>query len=165
MHTFSSILLLPTLLISLVVSSPIRQTSNVITNLLVRAGGPAIVPIPSSCNITSPLPISPSQISPPQSYKPRVNVSSSEIYSYYLSPDSTANFTECLEQCYGFGDPGECKSAYMAQDVPAPPLFGAPGGSLSTACLMYNITLTKHDFVAVTNLTTYLKPKAGDIYC
>ncbi|OCK86033.1 hypothetical protein K432DRAFT_377134 [Lepidopterella palustris CBS 459.81] len=152
-------ILLASLLITLTSAVPTRL------NLNRRAGGPAAVPIPANCTVKNPLPTStsPSTVA----YAPAPSTTSAYVYSAYYYPFSTnqtALFTQCLEQCYGYGNKGECVAAYLASNVPAPPLFGSPGGQLETACLMYNRTLTPADFV-VASPGTYTDARCGNIVC
>lgn len=56
---------------------------------------------------------------------------------------------QCLQQCYGYGDHVECKTAFWAENVLVPPgYYGTQGGYLATACLMFDRLLGQGDFVA-----------------
>lgn len=150
-------LFLPSIFLTLTTAIPTPSTHH-----LTRAGGPIAKPIPANCTIKSPLPATTS--TPTAAYAPAPNTTSSSVYNAYYPPASTnqtALFTQCLEQCYGFGTPGTCVAAYLASNVPAPPLFG---GRLETACLMYNRTLTPADFV-LAPAGTYTDAMSGDILC
>jgi hypothetical protein len=119
-------------------------TSN---NVQARAGGPIAKPIPSSCTVTYPIPT----LDPSQGYIPAPSTNDALFYgAYYPSPstDKTALAEQCLQQCYGYGDSTECKTAYWAENVEVPKgYYGSPGGTYNTACLFYNRTLTKADLV------------------
>ena len=151
---------LPSILLTVTTAIPTPST-----HYPARAGGPIAKPIPANCTIKSPLPATTSTAT--AAYAPAPNTTSISVYSAYYQPASTnqtALFTQCLEQCYGFGTPGTCMAAYLASNVPAPPLFGSPGGQLETACLMYNRTLTPADFV-LAPAGTYTDAMSGDILC
>ena len=116
------------------------------SNNIPRAGGPAITPIPSNCTVTDPMPNGCST-----SYLPASAAHDDILYSSYY-PSFSSNKTEmarqCLQQCYGYGYHVECKTAYWAENVVVPKgYYGTEGGQLSTACLMFNRTLTSEDFV------------------
>lgn len=56
---------------------------------------------------------------------------------------------QCLQQCYGYGNHVECKTAYWAENVVVPKgYYGSEGGYLATACLMFDRVLGVQDFVA-----------------
>jgi len=134
------------------------------SNVSPRAGGPAQVPIPSNCKVINPLP-SPTA---DETYLPGPSANDAVLYyAYYPSPttNKTALSTQCLEQCYGYGNTGECKTAYWAENVPVPAgYYGSPGGQLETACLFFNRALVAGDFViAPTGEAT--TPFAGNIIC
>jgi hypothetical protein len=116
-------------------------------NILPRAGGPAIVPIPDSCTVTDPLPTSQSV-----SYMPAPSTADALLYNAYyssFSTNKTAMAQQCLEQCYGYGEHIECKTAFWAENMVVPEgYYGSPGGQLSTGCLFFTRTLTSDDFVA-----------------
>lgn len=125
-----------------------------------RAGGPAIVPIPSTCTVTSPLPRGPDT-----SYLP---TSTAILYNAYY-PSFTTNRTamaeQCLQQCYGYGYHTECKTAYWADNVVVPEgYYGTPGGQLSTACLFFSEALSEIDFV-VAPAGQGTDALAGNIVC
>lgn len=151
---------LPSILLTFTTAIPTPSTHH-----LARAGGPVVKPIPANCTIKSALPATTSTST--AAYAPAPNTTSSSVYSTYYPPalaNQTALFAQCLEQCYGFGTPGTCVAAYLASNVPAPALFGSPGGQLETACLMYNRTLTPADFV-LAPADTYTDAMSGDILC
>jgi hypothetical protein len=115
-------------------------------NILARAGGPAIVPIPPTCSVTDPLPASSSA-----SYVPAPSTSNALLYSAYypsFSTNKTAMAQQCLEQCYGYGYHVECKTAFWAENIVVPAgYYGTAGGQLSTGCLFFNRPLMNGDFV------------------
>ncbi|TKA67930.1 hypothetical protein B0A49_06679 [Cryomyces minteri] len=57
-------------------------------------------------------------------YAPSPNAAASLLYAFYLAQPTLLNtsalFTQCLEQCYGYGLPGSCRSAVLAENVPVP---------------------------------------------
>jgi hypothetical protein len=116
-------------------------------DILPRAGGPAIVPIPSTCSVTDALPSSPAV-----SYMPGPSTDNALLYSSYypsFTTDTAAMAEQCLDQCYGYGSHVECKSAFWAENVVVPAgYYGSPGGQLSTGCLFFSQALTESDFVA-----------------
>ncbi|KAF2762952.1 hypothetical protein EJ05DRAFT_471917 [Pseudovirgaria hyperparasitica] len=105
-----------------------------------RAGGPAIIPLPADCPVTSPT----SELSESSTggYKPSDAAMGANVY-YYYNPN--VNFTQCQEQCYGLSG---CTSVFKAANAPTPAggYYGA-GGVLEEACLMFSRYLTTDDFV------------------
>lgn len=149
-------------------ASPIQQLHE-------RVGGPTTKAILSNCTITDPVAaltlVSPSSTA---RYRPAYSTSSSQIYAYYLQPDSaqvtrsnsSALFTKCLQACYGYGNTSACVSAYMTYNVPDPPDFGAAGSSPAVACVMYSRILRTGEFEAVPETPAgYGNATAGDISC
>lgn len=138
MHTSALLLTAAAALSSLVSALPSP-------NILPRAGGPAILPIPSNCTITYPLPTSPEAAA----YQPAPATTNDTLYSAYypaFSTNKTAMAQQCLQQCYGYGYHVECKTAYWAQNILVPAgSYGA--GQLSTACLLFSRALSGSDFV------------------
>ncbi|KAF1939984.1 hypothetical protein EJ02DRAFT_456440 [Clathrospora elynae] len=112
-----------------------------------RAGGPAIIAIPSTCTVTNPL-----VTASDASYQPAPATSDDLLYSAYytsFSTNKTEMANQCLEQCYGYGYHVECKTAYWAENVAVPAgYYGSTGGQLETACLMFSRVFTAEDFVA-----------------
>ncbi|KAI4943879.1 hypothetical protein J4E91_009025 [Alternaria rosae] len=137
---FTSTTILATAFCSLASALP---TSNTVP----RAGGPAIVPIPSTCTVTDPLPTGSNA-----SYIPSPAAHDDILYSSYYpsySSNTTAMAQQCLQQCYGYGYHVECKTSYWAENVVVPAgYYGTAGGQLETACLMFSRALTSDDFVA-----------------
>ena len=89
------------------------------------------------------------------------------VYSAYfesaLSPSAQA--TQCMQQCYGLGLPGACKSAMLAYQVPTPAgLFGTAGGVLGTACLMFGHYMDRSTFIVAPE-GQYFNATAENIHC
>lgn len=144
----------------------VLSTSSPVPSLQTRAGGPLAKPIPAECSVTNPLADRRSDC-----WQPKVSTRPNQIYAYYL-PMSTFEYrnrtdiwTQCLEQCYGYGYTGDCKAAFMAENVPSAPVYTAPGGDPSIACLMYNRPLTRGDFGRPTARGQYVNAEVGDISC
>jgi len=165
MHLF---LKLSTLLFALTNASPI---------VLPRAGagGPIAKPIPSTCTITNPLTHNVNTTSCHNStantnggYKPtQAFTSNHTLYEAYFDlPDPTEElWTQCSQQCYGYGEEGDCKSAVFAQEVPVPEgYYGAEGGELVSACLLFDEHLTAKDFEEAVE-EEWIDERAGNIRC
>ncbi|USP74665.1 uncharacterized protein yc1106_01939 [Curvularia clavata] len=131
--------LLPAAFLCSLASALALPTSN-----LPRAGGPAIVPIPSTCTVTQPVAATPS-------FLPAPATTAATLYSAYypsFSSNKTQMAQQCLQQCYGYGTHTECKTAYWAENVVIPKgYYGTEGGGLATACLMFDRELGQEDFV------------------
>jgi len=116
----------------------------------ILAGGPAIVPIPSNCTVTNLAPTTGQMRN--ESYIPTLDASNDILYSaYYPSPTTNATqmSLQCLQQCHGYGDGSQCKTAFWADKMPVPKgYYGSPGGQLENACLFFARTLTDEDFTA-----------------
>jgi hypothetical protein len=112
------------------------------------AGGPALKPLPPICHLTNPLP--PSHSNYTTKFKPSTPFSKvHNLYaSYFDLPTSTDElWTMCTQQCYGYGDEGECKSVLLARDVPVPEGYhGEEGGELRVACLIFDKEIGEGDF-------------------
>ncbi len=125
-----------------VVLAAISTIASAWPTVQIRAGGPAIDPIPDNCTVTHPAPSTPN-------FRPTASTLDDLLYQAYYEPavKSTAAQT-CLEQCYGYGDHTECAGAYYAENVPVPKgYYGSDGNQMSPAgCLMFNRTLTADDF-------------------
>lgn len=106
-----------------------------------RAGGPSIVPVPSNCPTTDPTNVLwPST----NGLKPSDDLLSTAVYSYY----GNVNATVCAGQCFGWGEPGSCKSVLMAEKAPTPAgYYGSPGGVLVDTCMMFGREVVKEDLV------------------
>ena len=115
------------------------------SNNVARAGGPIAKPIPSTCTVTSLVPAD------GQGYIPAASTSNALLYSAYYpsySTNTTAMAQQCLEQCYGYGDSTECKTAFWAESVEVPSsYYNSPPGTYETACLFYTEALSTADFV------------------
>jgi hypothetical protein len=142
MRTSITTSLLLTIALSAMTSALPASTSNI----LARAGAPAIDTIPSTCTITYPLPSA-----PPTTYQPGPAAHADLLYNQYYSlpgEDNSKLAQRCLEQCYGYGTHVECKSAFWANNIVIPAnYYGSAGGGLSTGCLMFKRALTSEDFV------------------
>jgi hypothetical protein len=114
------------------------------SNHVVRAGGPAITPIPENCVISDP------KYTTTEPFLPTSASTDALLYSAYYpsNSDNTTQMSEqCLQQCYGYGSHVECKAAYWAENVKTPAgYYGTPGGELMTACLLYTRTMLFADF-------------------
>jgi hypothetical protein len=145
-------------LLTTIHASPIHNSNSP------RAGGPSILPIPSTCTLTSPKPDS-------TSYQPTAALNSTALlYTIFLppsTPPSTFNSTICFEQCYGYGTPGEsCKAAFYAENALTPPgWFGTAGGDKEIGCLMFNRPVTAEDFEQVQVQGTYEAVQTVNIDC
>ncbi|CAK4030912.1 Hypothetical predicted protein [Lecanosticta acicola] len=121
-----------------------------------RAGGPAIVPIPSDCPTTNPLPAS-------TGYMPTPDTVYQEFYTSSRPASEVAQ--ECFDQCYGFGAPGTCKAAVLAYNVPTPEgYYGTAGGVLEISCMMFEDYLDETSF-AEAPAGQYTNETAANIYC
>jgi hypothetical protein len=131
------------------------------------AGGPTPKPIPFTCTLANPLPHSNCSTTTISNYKPTSNFTSTHtLYaSYFDLPTPTSELWEqCSQQCYGYGEEGECKSAVLAHDVPTPEgYYGGPGGELMIGCLMFDEYLTPNDFEKVEG--QWNNVKAGNLKC
>jgi len=134
---------LVSLLIGLAAASPVA--------LQARAGGPIPKPIPARCSIHNPL----NKLNPHKTYQLPANfVNTHQVYSYYLPmneagghPEST-ELKQCEEQCYGFGNKGDCKSVYLAYNVPLPVDFPwGEAGSPSFGCQFFDIPIGANEFI------------------
>jgi hypothetical protein len=150
-----------------------------------RAGAPIPVSI-TDCTTSNPLLCTSAAYCPPVSYEPfRPTTSTLQppppdstgalLYAYYLQPsdglvtsgnDSTL-FQRCLETCAGYGSPNSCQAVYQARNYPAPPMFGAPGGELTVACLLFGRAITVEDFEVVPEQerTNWTMPQTANLEC
>jgi hypothetical protein len=141
--------------------------------LIIRAGAPIASPVPANCSIGNPLLCTSAEECPPVSYEqvePTTDaLTTKALYGYYLPPDSTANRTVeyCEETCYGYGNTGDCQSVYHADNYPAPPMYGAPGGYLTTACLLFagQLNSTSFDVVPEAQQVNYTNSVVRTISC
>ncbi|TKA70692.1 hypothetical protein B0A55_06996 [Friedmanniomyces simplex] len=133
-----------------------------------RAGAPAFVPIPANCTVINPLPHA-AGVASVNGYMPASNFTTSHLLyaAYFDAPyNQTMQSELCLEQCYGYGYPANCKSALLAYWVPIPKgYYGSSGNEMShTACLLYDAYLDPNLFVAAPS-GQYVNETAGSIYC
>lgn len=154
------IMLLLSLMAFLSTASPIVKRAG--------AGGPVAKPIPSTCTVTNPLPHSNCSIATVSGYKPTSNFTLEHaLYESYFDLPTPAKdlWEQCSQQCYGYGEDGDCKSAILAYDVPTPKgYYGGPGGELSIACLLFDEHLTPDDFESAED-GQWVEETAGSIYC
>ena len=133
-----------------------------------RAGGPAFIPIPSNCTIINPLPQAACGASKITGWQVSETFNASHhLYAEYFEGflSRPAQTKQCLEQCYGYGNRGDCKSALLANNVPTPPgYFGTAGGVLEAACLMFDAYLDPDSFSKAPG-GQYVAEAAGSIYC
>ncbi|KAK4544136.1 hypothetical protein LTR36_004634 [Oleoguttula mirabilis] len=133
-----------------------------------RAGGPIAEPIPSNCTLINPLPHASCGNATTSGYMPTSNFTATNlVYSAYFEGflSQPAQATECMQQCYGFGDKGDCKSALLGYRIPTPKgYYGTVGGDLETACLLYGAYLNPNVFVPAPS-GQYVNATAQNIYC
>jgi hypothetical protein len=153
-------LTLTSLLLSLTYASPITPRAG--------AGGPIAKPIPSSCNITNPLAHTGFNTTITSGYKPSLIFTSTHLlYEAYFDLPTPAEelWTQCSQQCYGYGDEGDCKSAVLAYGVPVPEgYYGADGGELAIGCMMFDEYLAPDDFEEAGE-GEWVDERAGSIHC
>lgn len=133
------------------------------------AGGPTAKPIPSTCDITNPLPHSNCSITTTTSgYKlASTFFSNHTLYESYFDLPTPGEqlWKQCSQQCYGYGDGGECKSVILAYDVPTPKgYYGGSGGELMIACLMFDKYLAADVFETAPE-GQWLDVRAGNLDC
>lgn len=92
---------------------------------------------------------------------------SSLLYEAYftdaLTPSEEAKF--CRQQCYGYGNEGECKSCFVGYQVPTPKGYeGSSGGQLQTTCLLFKDYLSPLSFVEAPK-GQYVNATAASIFC
>jgi hypothetical protein len=93
-------------------------------------------------------------------------VSTDLVYQFYLSSASETDMAkQCFEQCHGFGNSGDCKSAIFGYQIPTPEgYYGSAGGALETGCLMFKEYLGPGNFVSAPN-GQYRNITAANISC
>jgi len=133
------------------------------------AGGPIAKPIPSTCDITNPLPHSNCSTTTRMSgHKPASTFASNHtLYESYFDLPKPAEelWEQCSQQCYGYGDVGECKSAILAYDVPTPKgYYDGSGGELKIACLLFDRFLAE-DVLEAAPEGQWLDAMAGNLHC
>jgi hypothetical protein len=146
----------------------ISASASPITNRA-GAGGPTAKPTPSTCDIANPLAHSNcSNTITTSNYKPTSTFASNHtLYeSYFDLPTPFEQLWEqCSQQCYGYGDAGQCKSVILAYDVPTPKgYYGGSGGELKIACLMFDQFFAADDFEAALE-GQWLDVRAGSLDC
>jgi hypothetical protein len=147
-------------LLALTHASPILQGAG--------AGGPIAKPIPSTCTVTKPLPHANCSTFRTSGYRPGPAFTSVHtLYeSYFTLPTPIEElWTQCSQQCYGYGEEGDCKSAVFANEVPVPEGYhGAEGGELVSACLLFDEYLKPEDFVGAME-GQWVDERAGSVHC
>lgn len=113
----------------------------------ILAGGPPITPIPSNCTLKTISPTDPAVTA----FKLNKAFSTAHtVFTTYLPTEFniTRGQLTCLEQCYGFGSPGQCLAALWGQNV----THDAYGYSLKgNACVMFDLPVLGRDLVAVSD--------------
>ena len=126
-----------------------------------RAGGPIAEPIPSTCSVTCAAPTYPTD-----GFKASdAFTSAHSVFNDYIPTDSVYNvsmsYNMCLEQCYGFGNKGECVSTLFASNV----TYTAYGVTTQGyACLMFGAPLTGADLETTTD-GSYAGARGTNIGC
>lgn len=149
------------MLLESITSLALLAASATSSPLLRRAGGPAIVPIPPNCSVKCSAPTYPTD-----AFKPTDAFAAAHgVFSSYLTSDSVYNvsktYNTCLEQCFGFGNPGQCVSTLFASNV----TYSAYGvTNTGYACLMFGVPLEGDDLVAVTD-GSYAGARGTNIGC
>jgi hypothetical protein len=153
-------LTLTSLLLSLTYASPITPRAG--------AGGPIAKPIPSTCNITNPLTHTGFNTTITSGYKPSLIFTSTHLlYEAYFDLPTPAEelWTQCSQQCYGYGDEGDCKSAVLAYEIQVPEgYYGTEGGELAIGCLMFDEYLAPDDFEEAGE-GEWVDERAGSVHC
>lgn len=145
-------------LVSLVAASPLVE----------RAGGPASKPIPATCTVINPLPHANCETANVNGYMPDpafydANLLYEAYFDNSLSPAEQAK--QCKQQCYGYGNPGECKSSFVGFKIPVPAGYlGTTGGQLDIGCLLFTEYLDPTTFITAPE-GQYTKATAANIYC
>lgn len=134
-----------------------------------RAGGPTLKPIPPTCTLTNPLPHSNCTLTTIiNGLKPNSNFTAAHtLYSAYFDlPTPTEELWEqCSQQCYGYGDGGECKSAVLAHEVPVPErYYGGDARKLMIACLLFDEFLAASEFEEAVE-GQWVDIRAGNLRC
>lgn len=136
--------------------------------LVERAGGPAIKPIPKTCTVINPLPHAACGTANVNGFMPDPDfVTANLLYQAYFDNSGSAKeqAKQCKEQCYGYGNPGECKSSFVGFKIPVPAGYlGTDGGQLEIGCLLFSEYLDPTTFVASPK-GQYQKATAANIYC
>lgn len=160
-------LTLTSLLFSLTYASPITPRAG--------AGGPITKPIPSTCTIINPLALKATNwdnnnnsTTNTSGYKPSLIFTSTHLlYEAYFDLPTPAEelWTQCSQQCYGYGDEGDCKSAVLTYEIQVPEgYYGTEGGELAIGCLMFDEYLAPEDFEEAGE-GEWVDERAGSIHC
>ena len=69
------------------------------------------------------------------------------------------------QQCYGYGNTGDCKASFLGYRIPTPKGYlGTAGGELETGCLLFSAYLDPNTFVKAA-AGQYVNATAANIYC
>lgn len=137
------------------------------------AGGPIAKPIPSTCTITNPLPQNTTNwdinnTTNTSGYMPSLVFTSTHLLyeAYFDLPTPPEQlWTQCRQQCYGYGEERDCKSVVLAYEVPVPEgYYGAKGGELAMGCLMFDEYIMLEDFEEAVE-GQWVGERAGSIHC
>lgn len=138
------------------------------TPLSPRQGAPTPSPIPPNCTVINAITNTTNANTTSNGYMPQPNFTAAHlVYSaYYTSPlTQFVLATQCMQQCYGYGHPGDCKSSLLAYQVPTPAgYYGTAGGVLETACLLFDTYLDPCSFEWAPH-GQYVNETAVSIYC
>lgn len=133
-----------------------------------RQGAPTPSPIPPNCTVINAITKTKDVNATSDGYMPQSNFTAAHlVYSaYYTSPlNQSVLATQCMQQCYGYGYPGDCKSSLLAYQVPTPAgYYGTAGGVLETACLLFDTYLDPCSFDSAPS-GQYVNETAASIYC
>lgn len=126
------------------------------------AGGPAIVPIPANCTLTS---ITPADGALNFTLTPSF-IAASQVFSQLDTPGENslteAQWNEqCLEQCYGFGNDGDCVGVLLAENVTMLE-FGFE--ETGWGCLFVGANITQADLLETTD-GSYANAQAINRWC
>jgi len=152
--------LLTTALTALAAASPVPFSK--------RAGGPVGEPIPDTCTISDPA----ATLSAEHTYAVSAEFkAANQVYAFYLPQDSDngqhdRELQTCLEQCYGYGNDGDCVAVYLAYNVPLPADYPwGTHGSPSFGCQFFKTPLSADAFVQTASAQQFTDARARNIEC
>lgn len=144
------------LLLTGIVILPLTTLANPLPTVV--AGGPAIIPIPSSCTIYNPLRYLDGYMPSPD-FKD-ANLAYNAYFDTEREPSAVA--LQCFQQCHGLSG---CKSAFYGTRIPTPEgYYDSPGGYLTNGCIMFTEYLAPRDFVPAPQ-GQYCNISAANIFC
>lgn len=114
--------------------------------ILPRAGGPSVTPIPANCTSTA---VVPSSGAANFTLTPSF-IATNQVYEFILSPDNNpygsadALWLVCQEQCYGYGNDGDCVATLFAENVTGMS-YGFPVNGFG--CLMFGADIEETDLL------------------